>query len=64
MLIRIRYLFDLVSGVEKFGSGIKIPNPQHCLQLDVILRTIPSYYIRHCDWFLISGSLQAQLIKT
>jgi hypothetical protein len=28
-LMQIRNLFDRGSGLEKFGSGINIPDPQH-----------------------------------
>jgi hypothetical protein len=31
--MRIRNLFDPGSGMEKFLSGINIPDPQHCLLL-------------------------------
>jgi hypothetical protein len=38
MRIRIRDLFDPGSGMEKFGSGTNIPNPQHCrYQIDLRL---------------------------
>jgi hypothetical protein len=29
----IRNLFDPGSGMEKFGSGINIPDPQHCIKI-------------------------------
>ncbi len=36
--IRIRDLFDPGSGMEKFGYGINIPDPQHCLEGSIYIR--------------------------
>ncbi len=50
-------LFDPESGMEKFGSGINIPDPQHCIKL-----TEPRQIQIHKHCFTVIRRLQRNVV--